>query len=71
MPRDGMVRIRADAAGRTHEFIDWVTSQRLSTSVAFTLLDDFADKSALIPEGCGHRPTTPTASLVMAPGSPR
>jgi hypothetical protein len=43
------VLIRADAAGCTHEFLDWVVSQRLSYSVGFTLPDDFADKLALIP----------------------
>ena len=42
--------IRADAAGCTHEFLDWVVSQRLSYSVGFTLPDDFADKLDLIPD---------------------
>jgi hypothetical protein len=44
------VLIRADSAGCTHEFLDWVVSQRLSYSVGFTLPDDFADKLALIPD---------------------
>lgn len=44
------VLIRTDAAGCTHEFLDWIVSQRLSYSVGFTLPDDFADKLALIPE---------------------
>jgi hypothetical protein len=45
------VLIRADSAGCTHEFLDWVAvSQRMSYSVGFTLPDDFADKLALIPD---------------------
>jgi hypothetical protein len=44
------VLIRADAAGCTHDFLDWITGQRLSYSVGFTLPDDFADKLELIPE---------------------
>ena len=44
------VLIRADAAGCTHDFLDWVVLQRLSYSVGFTLPDDFADKLALIPD---------------------
>lgn len=44
------VLIRADSAGCTHDFLDWVVSQRMSYSVGFTLPDDFADKLALIPD---------------------
>ncbi len=44
------VLIRADAAGCTHEFLDWVVGQRLSYSLGFTLPDDFAHTLALIPE---------------------
>ena len=44
------VLVRADAAGCTHEFLDWLVGQRLSYSVGFTLPDGFADKLALIPE---------------------
>jgi hypothetical protein len=44
------VLIRTDAAGCTHEFLDWIVSQRLSYSVGFTLPDDFADKLELIPD---------------------
>jgi hypothetical protein len=44
------VLVRTDAAGCTHEFLDWVVSQRLSYSVGFTLPIDFADKLALIPD---------------------
>jgi hypothetical protein len=44
------VLIRADSAGCTHDFLDWVVSQRMSYSVGFTLPDDFADKLTLIPD---------------------
>jgi len=44
------VLIRADSAGCTHDFLDWVVSQRMSYSVGFTLPDDFAGKLALIPD---------------------
>lgn len=43
------VLIRADSAGCTHEFLDWITRQRLSYSLGFTLPADFADKLNLIP----------------------
>ena len=42
--------VRADAAGGTHEFLDWLAGQRLSYSVGFTLPDDIADVLAKIPE---------------------
>lgn len=44
------VLIRTDAAGCTHEFLDWVVSQRLSHSVGFTLPDDFAQTLPRIPK---------------------
>jgi hypothetical protein len=44
------VLIRTDAAGCTHEFLNWLVSQRVSYSVGFTLPDDFADKLGLIPD---------------------
>jgi hypothetical protein len=44
------VLIRADSAGCTHEFLDWVVSQRLSYSVGFTLPDDFAQMLPRIPK---------------------
>lgn len=47
--RGRRVLIRADAAGCTHEFLDWVCSQRLSYSVGFTLPTDFADTVNTIP----------------------
>lgn len=36
------VLIRADGAGATHEFLNWLVSQRLSYSVGFTLPDSVA-----------------------------
>ncbi|MEV0796184.1 IS1380 family transposase [Kribbella sp. NPDC050281] len=44
------VLIRTDAAGCTHEFLDWITGQRLSYSVGFTLPDDFAQALPRIPK---------------------
>ena len=43
------VLVRTDAAGCTHEFLDWLAGQRLSYSVGFTLPDDFGAKLELIP----------------------
>ena len=43
------VLVRADGAGATHEFLAWLTGQRLSYSVGFTLPYDFADTLARIP----------------------
>lgn len=36
------ILIRTDGAGGTHDFLDWLVSQRLSYSVGFTLPDSFA-----------------------------
>jgi hypothetical protein len=44
------VLIRTDAAGATHEFLNWVVSQRLSYSVGFTLPADFEPTLKLIPK---------------------
>jgi hypothetical protein len=44
------VLIRADGAGATHDFLDWVTAQRMSYSVGFTLPDGFGDQLRLIPD---------------------
>lgn len=43
------ILIRTDAAGATHEFLNWLVSQRLSYSVGFTLPDSFAATLPLIP----------------------
>jgi hypothetical protein len=63
------VLIRTDGAGCTHEFLNWLTTQRLSYSVGFALPTDFAETVNAIPaEGCSaaygweHRPRPrPTA----------
>jgi hypothetical protein len=44
------VLIRADSAGCTHDFLDWVVSQRMSYSVGFTLPDDFEQALPRIPK---------------------
>jgi hypothetical protein len=44
------ILIRADAAGATHEFLNWLACQQLSYSVGFTLPDSFAAMLALIPD---------------------
>jgi hypothetical protein len=43
------VLVRADSAGGTHAFLDWLTERRLSYSVGFTL-GDITDLLAQIPE---------------------
>src|SRR5450756_3032883 len=44
------VLIRTDGAGATHAFLDYLTSQRLSYSVGFTLPEDTPDPLAFIPK---------------------
>ncbi|MDX2972186.1 IS1380 family transposase [Kribbella solani] len=44
------VLIRTDAAGCTHDFLDWIVTQRLSYSVGFTLPDDFTQMLPRIPK---------------------
>jgi len=44
------VLIRADGAGATHEFLNWLVSQRLSYSVGFSLPDTFASMLAKMPK---------------------
>jgi Transposase DDE domain group 1 len=44
------ILIRVDGAGCTHEFLNWLVSQRLSYSVGFTLPDTFAAAIEKIPE---------------------
>jgi Transposase DDE domain group 1 len=43
------VLIRTDAAGASHEVLDWMAGRRLSYSVGFTLPEDFTDRLELIP----------------------
>jgi hypothetical protein len=44
------VLIRTDGAGCTHDYLDWLCSQRLAYSVGFTLPGNFADALRLIPQ---------------------
>jgi Transposase DDE domain group 1 len=44
------VLVRTDAAGCTHEVLDYLTARALAYSVGFTLPEDFAAKLALISE---------------------
>lgn len=44
------VLVRTDAAGATHELLDWLVGQRLSYSIGFALPDTIVDKLAKIPE---------------------
>ena len=59
--------VRADAAGCAHELLDWITAQRLSYSVGFTLPATITDERAS-PSTTGRSPTTPTAIPVPARG---
>lgn len=44
------VLIRADGAGCTRDFLNWLVGQRLSYSVGFTLPDTFAAVLAKMPK---------------------
>ncbi|HKT58176.1 MAG TPA: IS1380 family transposase [Microbacterium sp.] len=44
------VLIRADSAGGTHEFLNWLTKRRLSYSVGFTLPHETPDLYRLVPD---------------------
>ena len=46
------VLIRIDGAGGTKQLIEWLTSQRLSYSVGFTLPANTPDLLAKIPDQC-------------------
>ena len=50
------ILIRADGAGATHEFLNWLTGQRLAYSVGFTLPDSFAATLAAMPKRKGWTP---------------
>lgn len=43
------VLIRTDAAGATHDFVDWLTARKLSYSLGFTLPEDAVQRLARIP----------------------
>lgn len=42
--------VRTDAAGCTHDLLDWLAGHRLSYSVGLTLPDDFTTTVRLIPD---------------------
>lgn len=42
--------VRTDGAGGTHEFVDWLTRQRVQYSVGFTLSTDITAKVDALPE---------------------
>ncbi len=44
------VLVRVDGAGSTHAYLDWLSAQRLSYSVGFSLPDTTPDLLALIPD---------------------
>jgi hypothetical protein len=44
------VLIRTDAAGATHELLDWIVAQRMSYSVGFPLPEHITDVLARVPE---------------------
>ena len=44
------VLVRADGAGATHSYLEWLVSQRLAYSVGFTLPDNTSELLAKIPE---------------------
>ena len=44
------VLVRTDAAGATHDFVNWLVSQRLSYSIGFTLPTDFARILSRVPK---------------------
>jgi hypothetical protein len=44
------ILVRTDGAGSTHKLLDWLTTQRLSYSVGFTLPEHTPDLLSLIPQ---------------------
>jgi hypothetical protein len=44
------VLIRTDAAGATHDFLDWLAARKLAYSLGFTLPDDAIERLATIPQ---------------------
>ena len=66
------VLVRTDAAGCTHQFVDWLTARRLSYSLGFTLTPDIVAPDRTDPATRrGPRPTTPTARRGTGRGSPK
>ncbi len=65
------VLVRTDAAGCPHPVLDWLTGQRLSYSVGFTLPANTPELLKRIsPHRCGRRPTTPAGRSAKARGWP-
>jgi hypothetical protein len=44
------VLIRTDAAGATHEFVNWLVARKLAYSLGFTLSEDAVERLARIPQ---------------------
>ena len=68
-PSGRKVLIRADSAGATHDLLDWITGQRLSYSIGFTLPDIALDVLDTLPPQAGSRPITPMANHARVPRS--
>jgi hypothetical protein len=64
------VLVRTDGAGSSHEFLNWLTGQRLSDSVGFALPADVAATWTTCPPRDGARPATPTVTPATGRGSP-
>ncbi len=64
------VLIRTDGAGGTHDFVNWLVSQRLSYSVGFTCPTPSRPAWRRCPRMAGAPPTTVTGRSAKAPGSP-
>jgi len=65
------VLIRADAAGGTHEFVDWLHARKLGYSLGFTLPDDVVERLARIPAHAWTPAYDDEGVQRDGPGSPR
>ena len=65
------VLVRTDGAGSSHEFLGWLSGQRLSYSVGFTLPTDFADTVNAVPAHGWTPAYDADRAPAAAPGSPR
>jgi hypothetical protein len=64
------VLICTDAAGCTHDVLDFLAAQRLSYSVGFPYPPPPKRCCGSFPSGCGPRPTTATVTSGTGHGSP-
>ena len=64
------ILIRADGAGCTHDFLNWLVGQRLSYSVGSACPTPSPRRWRRCPSTVGPRPMTATVRPVTAPGSP-